>query len=228
MNLIAIIPVKKISERVKKKNTRKFFGNKSLLDILLDKLLKIKQISNIYISTDDKQLSKNYKNKKIKIISRKKKYCNNIAPWSEVIFNIVNSIPVDKYTNIMWCHTTTPLFDSYAKSIKIYKKNFKTKKFNGLVAVNRLSQFIVTEKLKPLNYTWGPWHPYSQNLEKLFTVSGALFIATKEEMLKNRYVISSKPYFFETKQLESIDIDTNYDMQLAKVLYKSKKILKNI
>lgn len=228
MKLIAVIPVKEKSERVKNKNTRNFFKNKSLLDILVFKLLKIKQINKIYISTNNKKLKKIYNNKKIKIISRNKKYCNNIAPWSEVIFNVINSLPVDKNTNVMWCHTTTPLFDNYTKAIKIYKKNLKIKKFNGLVAVNRLSQFIVTEKLRPLNYTWGPWHPYSQNLDKLFSITGALFMTTKEEMLKNRYVISSKPYFFETTQLESIDIDTIYDMELAKILYKSKKVLKNI
>ena len=128
----------------------------------------------------------------------------------------------------MWCHTTTPLFDSYEDAIITYKLVINIKEFNGLVSVTRLSHFIVTEKCRPLNYSWGAWHPYSQNLEKLYTVTGALFMATKEEMLKNRYVISSKPFLYKTEPFESIDIDTNYDFELSKLMYKNKNILKKL
>ena len=228
MKIVAVIPVKKISERVRKKNTRNFIGNNSLLDILVKKLLKIQQIDQIYISSNDKKISKNYKNRKIKFLPRDEKYCNNIASWSEVIFSVINSVPVNLNTTIMWCHTTTPLFDSYAGAIKNYKKILKQRRFNGLVSVTRLSQFIVTEKYQPLNYSWGAWHPYSQNLEKLYTITGALFMATKNEMLKNRYVISKKPYFYKTPSFQSIDIDTLYDFELAKLMYKNKKILKKL
>ena len=38
MRIVAIIPVKEISERVSKKNFRNFYKGKSLLDILIGKL----------------------------------------------------------------------------------------------------------------------------------------------------------------------------------------------
>ena len=53
-------------------------------------------------------------------------------------------------------------------------------------------------------------------------------MATKEEMLKNRYVISSKPFLYKTEPFESIDIDTNYDFELSKLMYKNKNILKKL
>ena len=127
MNFFAVIPVKYISERVKSKNFRKFYNNKSLLDILLDKLIKIKSISKIYISTDNEKLKLNnqYTKKRIEIIKRDKKYCNNKTPWSDVIHNVVSNIPINNNDNLMWCHTTTPLFDDYEIALRQYKKNTK-------------------------------------------------------------------------------------------------------
>ena len=73
----------------------------------------------------------------------------------------------------MWCHTTTPIFDSYNKAIKIFKnKNFKN---DGLISVERFKKFIVTKDKLPLNYAWGVWHPYSQNLNELYSIT-ALFM----------------------------------------------------
>ena len=98
-------------------------------------------------------------------------------------------------------------------------------RFNGLVTVARLSEFIVTERSIPLNYSWGVWHPYSQNLEKLYSITGALFMAKKEEMIRNRYVMPKHPYMFETSPYESIDVDTEFDFELAKLMYHHKKTL---
>ncbi len=226
MKIIAIIPVKEISERVKSKNLRNFYKNKSLLDILVKKLKKCREISKIYISSNSNKIKKVSQKLKCHYLNRKNKYCNNITPWSDVIYEVVNSIPERDDTIIMWCHTTTPLFDSYKKAIKIYK-NLKPKN-DGLISVAKFSQFIVRENKLPLNYSWGVWHPYSQNLEKLFYITGALFMAKKKVMLKNRYVISKNPEYLVADNIETIDIDTNYDFELAKTLYKNRNKLKNI
>ncbi len=222
MNFFAVIPVKYISERVKSKNFRKFYNNKSLLDILLDKLIKIKSISKIYISTDNEKLKLNnqYTKKRIEIIKRDKKYCNNKTPWSDVIHNVVSNIPINNNDNLMWCHTTTPLFDDYEIALRQYKKNTK---YNGLVAVSKINEFLIGENKIPLNYSWGNWHKYSQDMPNTYAISGALFISKKREFLRNRYVISTKPDFYVASSFSSLDIDNSYDFELAKYLYKNKK-----
>ena len=42
MKIVAVIPVKEVSERVKSKNYRNFHKNSSLLDILINKLKNVK------------------------------------------------------------------------------------------------------------------------------------------------------------------------------------------
>ena len=72
------------------------------------------------------------------------------------------------------------------------------------------------------------WHEYSQQLESLFRVTYALFIAKKEEMIKNRYVTSRKPYLFKCTPYESVDIDNLYDFKLAQLLYSNKSVFQNL
>ena len=62
-----------------------------------------------------------------------------------------------------------------------------------------------------------------QDLEPLCAVTGALFIATKKTMLENRYMISRNPLLF-TSDYESVDVDTPFDFQLAR-LVSHKEVL---
>ena len=52
MKIVAVIPVKHTSERVKSKNFRPFYDGKSLLDIKIEQLMNTTNISDIYISSD--------------------------------------------------------------------------------------------------------------------------------------------------------------------------------
>jgi len=62
-NIIAIIPVKGNSQRVTKKNLRKF-DNTSLFDLKLDQLKKTKCFKKIIISSEDDNILKRAKKKK--------------------------------------------------------------------------------------------------------------------------------------------------------------------
>ena len=146
--------------------------------------------------------------------------------WSDVIFEVISSIPESNGVDIGWCHTTSPLFNKYDDAIENYFKSIKSEETNGLITVTNLNEFIISEKKQPLNYSWGPWHRYSQDLEKLFKITGALFIARKSEFLKNRYVISTNPKLYQVSSIESIDIDNEFDFELAKILMKNKESLK--
>lgn len=228
MKIVAVIPVKEKSERVMSKNFKTFADNLSLFELKLKQLVASKAFEAIYISTnalEAKAIAE--KHESIIILDRNDHYCNNITPWSEVIHEVVCSIPEEDDTVIAWCHVTSPLFSDYDKAIEAYKKGV-INYYNGLVTVSSLSEFIVSERARPVNYNWGVWHEYSQNLNKLYAISGALFVATKGEMKKNRYVISTNPILYEVSEYESIDIDTPYDFKIAQLMYANADRLKEV
>tara|TARA_B100000212_G_C27379283_1_gene536213 strand:+ start:1706 stop:2389 length:684 start_codon:yes stop_codon:yes gene_type:complete len=220
--LVAIIPVKETSERVPEKNFRKFSDNgDSLLDITINKLLRLKKLDHIYISTDKEGLD--FSNKKnISIINRDKSFCNNITPWSDVIFHVANSIPEIEDTSVCWVHTTTPLFDFYEEAIEKFL-SLDNDKFNSLVAVEKSQEFLIDNKGRPINYMFGVWHKYSQDLPELYKITGALFINNLKSIKANQYVIGTKPFLFDVPPKFCLDIDHLWQFELAQIMYRNLK-----
>jgi len=218
--IVAVIPVKEKSDRVPNKNFRAFTEEGlSLLDLTLRKLSALNNLDHIYISTDKEDIDTlPYKN--ITILKRDKIFCNNVTPWSEVIFNVVNSIPEKDNTTILWAHTTTPLFNFYKEALAKYM-DLDQDINNSLVAVEKFKEFLIDNKGRPINYMYGVWHKYSQDLPELFKITGALFINQLHDMKTNRYVIGTNPYLFEVAPELCLDIDNQWQFDLAQIIYKN-------
>lgn len=227
MRTVAVVPVKSISERVQSKNFREFSGSESLFSLLINKLNECREIDKIYVSTDELSVKSIVEVAGCEFLFREASYCNNSTPWSDVIAHIISNLPEDDEVSVAWCHTTSPLFDRFDEALQVYKDNFDKGVANGLLTVSRMSEFIVTERKIPMNYSWGPWHPYSQNLEKIYSVTGALFVAKKSEMLRTRYVVSRDPFLFEVTPFEAIDVDTPLEFAMAKWMFENQEVLQN-
>jgi CMP-N-acetylneuraminic acid synthetase len=218
---IAIVPVKHKSERVKNKNFRPFYDRHSLLEIKIKQLISEKIFDRIVISSNS-NLAKNIAKKyNCNFILREDKFSNNIIAWSDVITTVVKSVNSKKNDNIFWCHVTSPLFNQYKKAFKKYQNSLK-KGFDSLVAVNKFSGFLLNENLYPVNYNWGKWHNYSQYLPNYYNVNGALFINKTSTILDLNYLIGKKPDKFLCNDDVSIDIDNEFDFEIAKLIFKKK------
>ena len=215
---VALIPVREGSKRVKKKNFRKFYENKSIFDIKIEQLKKCKLISEIYVSSDSKRVEKLCKEKKVKFLKRETKYCNDHRsyPWSEIHNSILNKIPGNPY--VAWCLTTAPTFSRFDQAIKEFKKKEKT--YDSLVGVLPSKNFILKKNGFPDNFNPGVWHPYSQELETSYFITGSIFLGEKNNMLKWSYWFGRKPLLFKLNKIEAIDIDEIQDFNLAKKIYE--------
>ena len=83
------LPCRSGSQRVKNKNIRKFHKFKfGLVELKLIQLLKVKEINQIILSTDDLKIiryAKNIKSNKIKIDIRPKKLASSITKTDHLI-----------------------------------------------------------------------------------------------------------------------------------------------
>ena len=80
-------------------------------------------------------------------------------------------------------------------------------------------------KNKAINFKRTPW-PRSQDLKPLISLSFAINILKREDMIKWRSCVGKKPYFFITNPLIAIDIDDQATFRLAEILYKEKYLKK--
>lgn len=186
MKFVAVVPVKENSTRVPGKNFKPFSENLSLFEFKVHQLIQAECFDEIYVSSDSNFAKEVCSNLNINFIRRESKYCDEKqTTWSDLIFNVVHSIPVQDDTYICWTHVTTPLFSRYKEAIEVFK-SLNKEDYDGLISVLEVKEFFMKGNGRPYNYSWGVWHEYSQQLESLFRVTYALFIAKKKEMIKKQ------------------------------------------
>lgn len=214
--IVAIIPVRKNSQRVKNKNFKKFYKNKSLLEIKINQLKKIREINKIVISSDSKKAGNIAKKYQVYFHKRKKFFASSKCSGSDFFHNLATSIDGEY---LMYCPCTSPIIkiNTYKKFIK---KFFSLKnKFDSLNSVSSLNTFIWKGN-KSLNYN-SLKAPNSQNLPKnYYELTFGLNIISRDKMIKFRNIVGNKPKFMILNKVESTDIDDEVDFFLAQSLYK--------
>ena len=104
MKIVAIIPIKKDSQRVRKKNYRKINGT-PLYKITLDKLKKCK-FDNVYVDSDSEIIKKYCEKNKINFIRRKPALARNSANGNHLLLHHAKLIKADVYFQVF---ITSPL-----------------------------------------------------------------------------------------------------------------------
>jgi len=216
--LIAVIPIRKGSQRVKNKNF-KSFGRKNLLTYKIEKLKKLKFLDDIIVNTDSekaiaiaKQLNVNYFKRDKYFASSK---CLNSDFWKNVADNT-------KSEYIMFTNCTSPLIklSTYQKIISIYKKNLLEKKYDSINTVTEIKEFLF-HKDKPINFKINRT-PNSQDLPNIVKLNFAINILSTKQMSQNRSLIGDKPYLYKLDEIEGLDINSKFEFSYANYLHKLK------
>jgi CMP-N-acetylneuraminic acid synthetase len=221
MSNYAVIPVKGRSERVQSKNFRVFVEGMSLTELKIRQLVESGVFSDVFISSDSDDAAALADRHGITFLRRDAAFCNNQVAWSDVVHHVVDALPIADSDTVCWSQSTSPLFWRFRDVVQQYEAAL-AEGFDSLMAVSPLSEYILTDKGRPVNYAWGVWHPYTQDVEKLLRVTGAVFIAPKGEILRTRYHVGRRPYLYETSAYEAMDVDTDYDFRLAQILYENR------
>ena len=216
---VALVPVREGSERVINKNFRNFYYKKSLFDIKIAQLKKSKIFDKIYVSSDSLKVKKLCKKFNVNFIKRDSNMSKGHSnSWPVVLKHILENLPGDPH--VVWALTTSPLFSRFKEAVNVFKLSRKN---DSLVGVLAKKNFYLNKFGKGINFNPGPWHPYSQELETFYEVTGSVYIAKKNDMLNWSYWYGPKPLLFDIKNEEAIDVDTKRDFDLAKKIFLLKK-----
>ena len=209
--IVALLPMKANSERVKGKNF-KIFNGKPLFRWTLDTLLAIKEIDEVIINTDAREtLAENglAETDRIIIRDRNPEICGDMVSMNLIIEDDVNNVDADIY---LMTHTTNPLMTS--KTVRGALDSFQERKNNGsadsLFTVDKIQTRFYREDCSAVNHDPNNLLR-TQDLEPWFEENSNLYIFTKEAFAKTNARIGAKPMMFETPKFESIDIDTPDD-----------------
>ena len=205
LSIIAIVPIKSNSKRIKGKNFRNVKKN-PLYKHFLEKL-KSCNFNKIYVDTDSKEIIKYCDKNNIKIIKRLKKLAKDDANGNDLLNYHAQIIEADIYFQLF---ITAPLLkvNTINRCIDILKNN---KKFDSILTAHKIYSWFWF-KNKPVNYI-PKILPRSQDAEPIVQETTGLYGIKKNILNKVKCRIGRKPYFYYVKKDEAIDLDTEEDFR---------------
>ncbi len=213
MKIVAIIPIKKKSERVKNKNFLKI-KKKPLFRYLLDKIKKC-NFDDVYVDSDSEIVKRYCKKNNIKFIPRLPKLAHKSANGNHLLLYHQKLIKADCYFQLF---VTAPLMkvETINKCIAILRTK---KKYDSIFTVGEIYSWFWF-KNKPVNYN-PKTLPRSQDANPIIQETTGLYGIRSNALKSRKSRIGYKPYLFKVQKEEIIDLDNKDDVEFFK-FYASK------
>jgi len=215
------IIIKHDSERIKKKNFKKING----LELWKYLILTLKK-QKVFIDTDSPKIIKDCKKlfPWVTVYLRDKKFVKleksrTESPTLLMIKNFLIKYVKKNDDVVVTTHVTSP----FIKLQTIQKAAKKLNHYDSVAAVTKDYNFAWLEnkkkKLIPLNFNPKKISK-TQNLNPIIQSNGAFFIFKKKTFMKYNNRIGKKPFYSEINFPESLEIDVDGDLRLARTICK--------
>lgn len=227
-SVIAVVPARAGSQRVKQKNTRPFAGfSGGLLELKLLQLSRVPELAEIIVSTND-PIVYDYAvrfcqttDQRVKALERPDELGHSSTPMSAFIRYAAN---LRQAGTMMMTHVTHPFArSSFFSDLISAWREAETNGHDSLVTVTKIHKFIWNET-GPYNYdnTVEKW-PRSQDLRPLFEINHVAYIMPFERMRQVDDRIGANPYLYETPENVSMDIDWEDQFDLLEDIALARK-----
>lgn len=215
--VVALLPMKANSTRVKGKNFRGFCG-KPLFRWILDSLLAVEEIDYVVINTDAREILADnglVDSDRVLIRDRKPEICGDEVSMNRVLADDVANVDADIY---LMTHTTNPLLskETIAKAIKEFTSALSHDSADSLFTVNKIQTRFYRADCSPINHDPDNLLP-TQDLEPWYEENSNLYLFTQSSFNSTNARIGKKPMMMESPAMESSDIDTPDDWEHALV-----------
>jgi pseudaminic acid cytidylyltransferase len=219
--ILAIIPARGGSKRIKNKNLINFFG-KPLISYSIDAALQTKIFDQIFISTDSYKILKTVKKHNINIpFLRSKKNSSDNATIRAVLLEVINKLKKNNL-NFKYCCCIYPTAVFIKKkqiieSFELLKKN----RLDSVLSISKHENVILKSLSKnkkdiiKMNYP-----KYKDKMSQYFKDSyydaGQFFWINVASFLKSKNIVTSKTGSITIPNIMCQDINTKEDLMQAK------------
>jgi len=210
--VVALIPVRAGSTRLKDKNISRFAGTNLLL-YKIEQLKKVHSIDKIVVSSDSELMLEMATKAGVEIQERPPEYCDEkTKTFGEVVEWVMSNLDSE---HVLWATVTSPLTDTEHYQSAIEKYFNVIGEYDSLVTFTPFKHFLWDET-KPINYNLGSAYVSSKDLPVLYVKTCGISIAPRLDMLRWKFDHGVKPYKFILNKRASVDIDDIYDLLCAR------------
>lgn len=221
--IVALLPMKANSERVRGKNFRLFHG-KPLFEWVLSALLGTPEIDLVVINTDARHILAEHglaDRDRVLIRDRKPEICGDLVSMNLVLADDVANVPADVY---LMTHTTNPLLTTKTiqEALASYLSSRAQETADSLFAVNKFQTRFYRQDGSAVNHDPDKLIR-TQDLEPWYEENSNLYIFSRDSFAATNARIGRRPRMFEMRKTEAIDIDDqeSWDMAEAMAMHRS-------
>ncbi|NQT23841.1 CMP-N-acetylneuraminic acid synthetase, partial [candidate division KSB1 bacterium] len=220
--IIAMIPARMGSKRVKNKNLR-MIKDKPLINYIIDATVETNMFDAIYINSEADIFSEIADKSGIKFYKRPDKLASDEATNDDFMLDFMENVECDIVIQLL---ATSPFISK--EEIKAFTKQMIEENFDTLVSVKNHQIECLFEN-SPINFNNKEKTPPSQFLKPVQAYACGIMGWKSEKFKENikKYGAAyhggdGKTGFFELKGYSAIDIDTEDDFLLAEAVAEKK------
>lgn len=221
------LPTRKGSQRVPGKNTRSFAGNpEGIIGMKIRQAMQLPGVQEIIISTDDPATMEIARKidpaeEQVKIIGRPARLCQSDTLVEDLIAYVPETTNAD---HILWLHATTPFVQTadYERALQQYFQALEQQTHDSVLSVTRYQKFLWSAEENTIincDRKKNKW-PNTQDLQPLYEINHAFYIAPRTGYLQLRDRIGERPLLFELSAIQAFDIDWEDDFIIAEAIYE--------
>lgn len=215
MKIVAFVPIKLNSQRLPHKNILPI-GGKPLCAHICNTLLSAEGIDETYVYCSDEKVVQ-YLPDGIRFLQRDSRLDGDLVKGKEIYERFIDTVNADIY---ILAHTTSPFIRK--ESIEAALGKVMSGEYDSAFSAERKQTFCWYQG-KPVNYDLTDV-PRTQDMEPVWVETSAFFIFRKEIFTVHGRRIGFHPYIQEVSGMETVDIDTRADYDLAVMMAEHVRI----
>lgn len=219
--LVALMPMRHSSERIKGKNYRAFGDGKPLFRHMLDVLVDTPGIDRVVIDTDSDTIQDTCREHypDVILIDRPAHLQDGATPMNNVLLHDISQVDSEFY---LQTHSTNPLItkDTVRRAIDTFFDRYPI--HDSLFSVTRLQTRLWDQLARAVNH-----NPAillrTQDLPPIYEENSCLYIFEKRSLVERQNRIGYRPFMFELDPFEAQDIDEEINFQVAEAIFKATR-----
>lgn len=229
-NIVCLIPARGGSKGVKKKNIKEI-NDKPLIGWTIEEAKKSKYISDIYVSTENVEISEISKQFDTEVMPRDETLALDTTSSMEVVIDFIKQLKEKNIVcnNLLLLQCTSPLRKAshIDEAIEIYLNNLD--KYDSLISIVEQEEHpFLSRKINSTgmleNFMKFDKNIYyrRQDYPKVYHINGAIYIAKVDVLMKEKTFETKRTYGYVMDKVSSIDIDDEVDFKVAEWLLKDE------
>jgi CMP-N-acetylneuraminic acid synthetase len=213
--IVAVVPMRHSSERVKGKNYR-LLGGKPLFHHVVEALLAVPAIDEVVIDTDSDTIMEDVVTSfpQVRVLVRPEHLRAGEIAMNDVLLNTATQVEADV---LLQTHSTNPFLSSATIASAVERFLAHENDCDSAFGVSRIQARLWTADAKAINHDPAVLLR-TQDLAPVYLENSCFYLFTPETLRERGNRIGERPLLVEVPALEAIDIDEESDWALAEAV----------